>query len=149
MTCRSFGRFSAALLLLALAACDRPLDAEDHPVGVAFLFAGAEVASYLERDGAAGLLEVPQGGTRTFTVRVVDGVGNLRPIDGQEYSIRNLGAVIAHQLGISLSGADQIVLQGLAPTETSIRFDLYHANHIEFAVVGVAARVLPAPATAK
>jgi hypothetical protein len=126
---------AAVLVAVFLAGCDMPIDPGTHPVGAVFLRAdGSEAARFQFGLGASGQLRVNRGQTATFRLRLIDGNGNLVPVDGVEYRIRNPAAIISLAVDVGLQGADQIVVTGRQAFSTTLVMDVYHGNHLEFQV---------------
>jgi hypothetical protein len=137
-----FPRLGFVLLLglaAALGACDMPGETSDHPVGVAFLRAdGSEAARFTyDRATVSGQLVVPRNQSVTYRIRLVDGNGNLLPVDGVEYSVRDVGAVIAFAVETRIQGADELVLTGRSAVSTTLFLDVWHGRHLEFAAAGI------------
>ena len=134
---KKIGIFGLALLT-TLVACDSPVATEDHAAGVVLLRAdGTEAARFMLAGRAVtGALTVRAGQTADYTARVVTESGQIEEIDGIEYSVSNPVVVIGLAANIAVQGKDRIVVTGLdagtTGRQTSIRFDLNHAGHLEF-----------------
>jgi hypothetical protein len=126
-------------LAAVLGACDMPGETSDHPVGVAFLRAdGSEAARYTyDRATVTGQLVVPLNQSVTYRIRLVDGNGNLRAVDGAEFSVRDARAVITFAVETRIQGTDELVLTGRRAGPTSLLLDVWHGGHLEFAAAGI------------
>ena len=122
-------------LALALAACENPVsDGGVHPSGLVVLDGSAEVATFTAPATVTGRITVPAASTRTFRIVLTDRSGNRIPLDGIEYTLRNLGVVLTPLATASLQGVDNISITGRAAGTTSLVVQVYHGGHEEFPV---------------
>lgn len=134
----TFGRIIAGFcVLVALAAaCDSPVDPEDHAGGAVFFRAdGTEAARFVFAPRrVTGQLEVGFHQTVTYRVQVLTEGGELVDFDGSEYSIHQPHVVNDGAATVDLQGADQLAIFGLNRAETTMVFQLQHGGHAEFEV---------------
>jgi hypothetical protein len=129
---------SVALVLViaaSLAACDSPIDPDLGQIeGVVLLRSnGSEAARFLLVGSVVtGGLQVNVGQTATFQVRGINNAGNIFPLTGSGYSIRDATVVIGLRATANVQGGDQLVIQGLQAGNTTVRFILQRSGQALF-----------------
>lgn len=120
------------LLVLGLAACDNPVEEDEHAEGLVVLnLAGTEVARYMVADGTAtGTITVGLQGSSTFTIHGVSEDGDMIEIDGDEFSIQ-VGEVRPGWTA-TVTGVNQVALTAAASGTTPLIITLFHGGHQEF-----------------
>lgn len=125
-------RLATLPLLLGMAACDNPVEQEEHAEGLVVLDAsGAEVARFMV-DGrvVTGQLDVAVDATSTFTIHAVSEDDDVILIDGEEFSLQ-LGQMHPGWTA-TLSGANQVVITTTVTGGSPLRIILQHEGHPEF-----------------
>jgi hypothetical protein len=141
---RRSGSIGAVFLaaLLTLAGCEDPFGTRPQATGAVFIRAdGTEAARFTLLDGATGQLTARVNQTTTYRVRLFDESGGLLNVDGWEYSLRDPAVVIAHAVRLSIQGSDVIAIEGVAPVQTSLQFEVYRGNRRGFEVYGIPLRI--------
>src|SRR5690606_8042545 len=119
-----------------LVGCDSPVEPVTHAAGVVIVDAsGNEAARFIFDESSpviSGGREVGVQETVTYRVRGLDEDGAVFSLDEGGYSISNPVVVIGLRADIAVDGIDALVLEGLDPGETTIRFSLHHGDHPEF-----------------
>lgn len=119
-------------LIFGLAACNNPVEHEEHPEGLVILDAsGNEVSRYMVGVGTAtSELNVTVDQPATFTVQVVSEDGDVIEIDGDELVL----SVGQGQAGFtaSITDVDQLVITAGFPDTGNLVITLFHDDHPEF-----------------
>lgn len=127
-------RLAVLPLVFGMAACDNPVEQEEHAEGLVVLNAsGAEVARYMFDGGVGvvtGRIDVGVGASSTFTVHAVSDDGDLIEIDGDEFSLE-LGEMHPGWTA-TLQGANQVVITTSETGGSPLRITLMHEGHPEF-----------------
>ena len=125
-------RLLALPLVLGAAACDNPVEHEEHPEGLVVLNAsGTEVSRYMVDTGTATAdIAVGVDVSTTFTVQAVGEDGDVIVIDGDELALE-LDAMRPGWTA-SLTGANQLVITATAVGDSPLTITLLHEGHQEF-----------------
>lgn len=124
-------RLLALPLVLAAAACDNPVEQEEHAEGLVVLNAsGAEVARFMV-DGRVltGQIVVGLDAATTFTIQPVSDDGDVFQIDGDEFALE-VGAMRPGWTA-TLTGTNQVVITATAAGDSPLPVKLFHEGHEE------------------
>jgi hypothetical protein len=134
MRMRTLRDITLALAVIGLlGACDSPIEPVSHAVGVVIVSSnGSEAARFMYNNAdpiITGELEVDVQETVTYHVRGVDEDGAVFSLGDGGYSISGPVVVIGLRANVSVQGVDELVLEGLDPGSTTVRFILNHGGH--------------------
>jgi hypothetical protein len=124
--------FAVAFLLLAVGACDNPVDrGGDHPSGIRVMSeANVQVARFRVGGTVIGELTAAMGTPATFTLVAIDRNENVMPIDGTD-----IWVTVAVTGGVATAEIEQTNRLIVTPVQAGTgRIDLtvMHGGHAEF-----------------
>ena len=124
----------ALVAAVVVAGCENPIGEGGHPAGVVILDGQTQVAAFGLVGGVSGRVTVAPGSTRSFRVMLTDAGGSRIPLDGIEYSVRNLVVVLTPLATARFTGVDGLEVTGRSAGVTSLEFQVWHGGHEEFRV---------------
>lgn len=128
-------RLAAVAVLAGLGACDNPVEnREEHAEGLLIVNAqGQQVASYDAEEGkSSGTLSVSASGSQTYRVFLTTEDGDRITPGRGEYTLGSASVLLVTLAGASIQGANQLVLTGKAPGNTSVVIPVLHGGHTDF-----------------